>query len=71
MTRSLARRIDGLARAHVARRRTHYLFRGMDETPDQVEARMRAMIASGEASQGDRFVIFSWKSGPDDDAATD
>jgi hypothetical protein len=71
MNRSLARRINDLARAHVARRRTHYLFRGMDETPGQVDARISAMIASGEACQGDRFVIFSWKSGPDDDVAKD
>jgi hypothetical protein len=62
MTPSLVRRIDRLDKARAARRRTHYLFRDQDETSAQVQARENAMIASGEAGRGDRFVIFSWKS---------
>jgi hypothetical protein len=67
MSLSLERRLDKLQKAHAARRRDHYLFRGMDETEPQVDARINAMIARGEASRDDRFVIFSWKS-PEPDA---
>jgi hypothetical protein len=67
MRLSLARRLDSLEKAHAARCRTHYLFRGMDETDPQVDARIDAMIASGEAGRNDQFVIFSWKS-PEPDA---
>jgi hypothetical protein len=56
------RRIERLESARAARRRTHYLFRGLDETNAQVDARISAMIASGAAGRNDRFVIFSWKS---------
>jgi hypothetical protein len=31
------------------------------ETEDVVQARIRAKIASGQASPGDRFVIFFWR----------
>ncbi len=62
MSLSMERRVDGLERAHAAQCRTHYLFRGMDETRAQVQARIRAKIASGAASRTDQFIIFSWKS---------
>jgi hypothetical protein len=62
MRLSMVRRLDRLVKAHAARRRTHYLFRGMDETEPQVDARRDAMIASGKAGPNDRFIIFSWKS---------
>jgi hypothetical protein len=62
MRQSLMRRIDRLDKACAARRRTHYLFRDQDETNAQVQAHQNAMNASGEAGQGDQFVIFSWKS---------
>jgi hypothetical protein len=68
MSLPLERRIDRLEKASAARRRPRYLFRGMDETWAQVEARMRAMIASGEASRDDQFVMFEWRSSADDGA---
>jgi hypothetical protein len=40
----------------------------MDETREQLQARKRAMFASGEASRGDQFVIVSWVGGDDDPA---
>jgi hypothetical protein len=64
----MVRRLDRLQKAHAARRRTHYLFRGMDETEPQVDARIDAMIASGKAGPNDRFVVFSWRSPADDKA---
>jgi hypothetical protein len=68
MNRLLARRIDNLAKARIARRRTHYLFREEDETREQLDARKHAMFMSGKASPGDRFVIVSWVGGGDDPA---
>jgi hypothetical protein len=62
MNLSLVRRIHSLERARAVSRRTHYLFRGMDETPAQLQARIDAMIASGEASRNDQFITFAWES---------
>jgi hypothetical protein len=67
MSLSLERRLDGLEKARAAQYRSHYLFREMDETEPQIDARINAMIARGEASRDDQFVIFSWKS-PEPDA---
>ena len=33
----------------------------LDETYDKVQARMRATIASREASENDEFVTFTWR----------
>jgi hypothetical protein len=66
MRLSMVRRLDRLQKAHAARRRDHYLFRGMDETEPEVDARIDAMIASRKAGRNDRFVVFSWRSPADD-----
>jgi hypothetical protein len=66
MNPPLERRVDGLERAHAPRRRVRYLFQGTDETDAQVQARKDAMIASGEASRSDQFIIFEWRSSADD-----
>ena len=60
MKPSLERRVRCVERVRAAQCRTHYLFRGMDESHEQVQARIRGKIASGEASRSDQFVIFSW-----------
>jgi hypothetical protein len=65
----LTRRIDRLNRSRAAQRRSHYLFRNEGESAADVNARINAMVASGEARRSDQFVIFSWKSSADDDAA--
>ena len=67
MSPSLEHRVGGLERTHASRCRTRYLFRGMDETHAQVQARIRVMIASGEASRNDQFVIFAWRSPAESD----
>jgi hypothetical protein len=69
MRQALARRIERLGRSCDARRRSHYLFRYEGETAADVQARINAMVASGEARRSDQFVIFSWKYSADDDAA--
>jgi hypothetical protein len=38
----------------------HFFWWEEDETRDAVDARIRAKIASGEASPNDRFVTFTW-----------
>jgi hypothetical protein len=62
----LDRRVCRVERAHTAQRRTHIFFRDTHETPDVVQARIRAKIASGQASPSDRFVTFFWRA-PEDD----
>jgi hypothetical protein len=62
MKPSLQRRACCVERFRAARCRTDYLFQDMDETYDQVQARIGAKIASGEASPNDRFVTFYWRS---------
>jgi hypothetical protein len=57
----LERRVCRVERAHVAERRTHTFFRDPHETADVVQARIRAKIASGQASPSDRFVTFFWR----------
>jgi hypothetical protein len=34
----------------------------MDETHTELDARIDAMIASGEASRNDQFITFAWES---------
>jgi hypothetical protein len=55
------RRVCRVERAHTAARRTHTFFRDPHETQDVVRARIRAKIASGQASPSDRFVTFFWR----------
>jgi hypothetical protein len=55
------RRFGRLQQAHAAQRRTHTFFQDPHETEDMVQARIRAKIASGQASPSDRFVIFFWR----------
>jgi hypothetical protein len=38
----------------------HFFWWDWHETRSDVRARIRAKIASGEASPKDRFVIFTW-----------
>jgi hypothetical protein len=61
MTPSLERRLRCVARARITQRRTHLIFRDPHETQDVAQARVRARIASGQASPGDRFVTFFWR----------
>jgi hypothetical protein len=62
MRPSLERRISGMERILTGFRQTHYLFQGLEETYEDVQARIRAKIASGEAGPNDQFVIFRWRS---------
>jgi len=62
MRPSLKRRVGCLERVLAARRRTRYLWQGHEETDTALRARIRAMIASGEAGRDDRFVTFRWRS---------
>jgi hypothetical protein len=68
MRPSLVRRVRGVERARAAHRRMRFVWQGTDETSEEVEARVRAMIASGEASGTDEFVTFGWRSPANDGA---
>jgi hypothetical protein len=65
MKESFVRRLDRLERIYAVESRTHYFWWDLDETHDMVQARIRAMIASGEANQHDQFVTFRWKRSAD------
>ena len=62
---SADRRLDRVQADQAAQCRTRHLWRDTDETSEQVRAKMRAMIANGEANPGDKFVIYRWKSSAD------
>jgi hypothetical protein len=61
MRPSLVRKADRMARDRAPEPRLHFFWGDLDETHDMVEARIRARIASGEASENDRFVTVSWR----------
>jgi hypothetical protein len=46
---------DRMVKDCVAKPRMHLFWWNLDETYDKVQARMRATIASGEASENDEF----------------
>ena len=61
MKLSAERRFGRVQQAHTAQRRIHTFFRNPGETQEAVQARIRAKIARGDASPGDRFVTFYWR----------
>jgi hypothetical protein len=61
MSRSLQRRLDGVEKACVAGRRTHFVFWDEGDTEADVQAKKRALIASGRARPYDRIITFTWK----------
>jgi hypothetical protein len=63
---AMNRRVDGVERKGARGGRTRFIFRDIGETDDMLQARIRAEIASGEASEDDRFVTFAWLE-PEDD----
>jgi hypothetical protein len=60
MKASVVRKADRIAKARAPKPRTHIFWWEQDETRDLVRARIRAKIASGEASRNDRFVTYTW-----------
>jgi hypothetical protein len=65
---SADRRLDRLEKACAAPARIRFVWQGENETQEQVEAKMRAMIANGEASPRDRLIIYKWNASADDGA---
>jgi hypothetical protein len=61
MKPSVLRKARRIAKALVPKRRDRYFWWEQDEPREAVRARIRAAIASGEASPHDRFVTFTWK----------
>ena len=42
-------------------RRTHYLWRDMGESIEEVRERFRRMIEQGHANENDDYIIFRWQ----------
>jgi hypothetical protein len=60
MKASMVRKADRIAKDRAPKPRMHIFWWEQNETHAQVEARIRAKIASGEASETDQFVTFTW-----------
>jgi hypothetical protein len=60
MKSSSVRNATRMAKARAPKPRWRFFWWG-DEPYEAVQARIRASIASGEASPHDRFVTFSWR----------
>ena len=61
MKTSLVRKADRVEKDRAPKPRIRLFWWDLDETYDMVQARIRASIASGEASPTDRFVTFTWR----------
>jgi hypothetical protein len=40
--------------------RTHYLWRDLGESLDEVRERFRRMVEEGRANENDEYIIFRW-----------
>jgi hypothetical protein len=60
MKPSVVRKADRLAKERAPEPRMHIFWWELDETREMVQARIRAKIASGEASENDCFVTYTW-----------
>ena len=73
MSRFLHRRLVGaekiLAPAPL-QPRLQFVWQDADDTPETIQAKIRDLVASGHAAEGDQFVTFGWKP-PQDEAAGD
>jgi hypothetical protein len=70
MKPSTLRKAERITKARAPKPRMHFFWWKQDETRDMVRARIRAKIASGEASPNDRFVTVTWTR-PEGDGAED
>jgi hypothetical protein len=61
MKSSSVRKAARMAKARAPKPRMHFFWWELDEPYEAVQARIRASIASGEASPNDRFVTFTWR----------
>ncbi len=60
MKQSVIRKADRVAKERAPKPRMHFFWWEQNETKDEVQARIRAKIASGKAKKSDKFVIFTW-----------
>jgi hypothetical protein len=67
MKASVLRKADGVAKERAPKPQMRIFWWEQDETREMLQARIRASIASGEAAENDRFVIFSWRRPEDED----
>jgi hypothetical protein len=67
MKASTLRKADRVAKNRAPKRRMRFFWWELNETREQLDARIRASIASGKTSPNDRIVTFTWTR-PEDDA---
>jgi hypothetical protein len=60
MKASTLRKADRIAKNLAAKPQMRFFWWELDETREQLDARIRASIASGETSPTDRIVTFTW-----------
>ena len=61
MKAALARRVFRVERRCSVPPRTHFIWKEPHEAEEDIEARKRAMIRSGQASPLDRFITTEWR----------
>lgn len=67
---SADRRLDRVERNHATPSRMRFIWRAKDETDEQVKAKMRAMIANGEAGPNDQLITYEWGAPAGDGSGT-
>jgi hypothetical protein len=71
MSRSLERLLDSAEKTFAQaplQPRLQFVWQDADDTPETIQAKIRDLVASGHAEEGDQFVSFGWKP-PENEAA--
>ena len=64
MSRSLKRLLDSVEKTFAQaplQPRLQFVWQEADDTPETIQAKIRDLIESGHAKEGDQFVPFCWK----------
>ena len=64
MSRSLKRLLDSVEKTFAQaplQPRLQFVWRDADDTPETIRAKIRDLVESGHATEGDQFVTFGWK----------
>jgi len=70
MSRSLERLLDSAEKTFAQaplQPRLQFVWQEADDTPETIRAKIRDLVESGHATEGDQFVTFGWKP-PKDEA---
>ena len=70
MSRSLKRLLDSVEKTFAQaplQPRLQFVWQEADDTPETIQAKIRDLVESGRAAEGDQFVTVGWKP-PKDEA---